>query len=71
MLDLTSKALLVELLVFIRVAIPRVGDLEKKLSIFLSGRKLLSLFKRNFGNLTKNLMCFKTFGLIVFHEQRP
>ncbi len=59
MLDLTSKALLVELLVFIQVAIPRVGDLEKKLSIFLNGKKLSSLLKRNLGNFTKNLMCFK------------
>jgi hypothetical protein len=50
-LDLTSKALLVELIVFIRIAIPRVGDLGTKLSIFLSGRNLLNLLKRNLGDL--------------------
>jgi len=51
MLDLTSKALLVELIVFIRIAIPRVGDLGTKLSIFLSGGNLLNLLKRNLGDL--------------------
>jgi hypothetical protein len=35
MLDLTFKALLVELLVFIQVAIPRVGDLERRLVVNL------------------------------------
>lgn len=59
MLDLTSKALLVELLVFIQIAIPKVGNLERKLSIFLSERKLLSLLKRNLGNLTKKCLMFQ------------
>jgi hypothetical protein len=56
MLDLTSKALLVELLVFIGIAIPKLGNFERKLLIFLSGRKLLSLLKRNPRNLTKNVV---------------
>lgn len=68
-LDLTSMALLVELLVFIPIAIPRVGDLGMKLSMFLSGRNLLNLLKRNLGDLTKNFMCLKILGFIVFHEQ--
>jgi len=47
---------------------PKIGDLKRKLSIFLSGRKLLNLLKRNLGNLTKKSHVFQNTWAYCFPQ---